>query len=106
MVSSSKKASSRSVFLGLEGCAKRLAGGIRLTGSHRDFLCSTTGFHIVVVAILHAALDALDVLAATGVFIGFVLFHFHVPSFLIIRKAKALTRLFCPSRTKIIHWER
>ena len=52
------------VFLGLEGYAKRLSGAIRLAGTYRDLLCGAVSIRIVIVAILHVALDALDMLAA------------------------------------------
>ena len=75
----SNGATKRSISLRLEGCAKRLSRGVRALRSDGDLACGAIGVTIVIVAILHVALDPLDMLAATTVFVLFVLFHLNVP---------------------------
>ena len=60
-------------FLGLEGCAERVAGCGCVVRTYGNFVCSAVGIAIVIIAVLHIALDALDVLAAAFL----VLLHFH-----------------------------
>ena len=64
-----------SAILRLEGCAERIPRCVRVTRAYRDLVGGAAGIHIVIIAVLHVALDTLDVLAATGVFIG-LFFHF------------------------------
>jgi hypothetical protein len=61
--------------LGLKGCAKGVAGVIGTARSNRNFLGGTAGFHVVIVAVLNAALNALDMLATAIGFVSSVFFH-------------------------------
>ena len=47
--------------------------------SYRDLACGTIRVAIMIVAVLHVALDPLDVLAAARSLILLVLFHFEYP---------------------------
>jgi hypothetical protein len=70
----------KSLFcLGLKGCAKSLAGAARAARTYRDLGCGATGIHVVIIAVLNVALDALDMLTAAVVI---VLSLFHVIVFL------------------------
>jgi hypothetical protein len=79
------------VLLGLEGHAKSLSGAVRLTGTNRDLLCGTMGFRVVIIAILHVALDALDMLAAScAASAKLTIFHdlfLSFPEFRILKKS-------------------
>lgn len=62
-------------ILGLKGCAQGVSGRIGVARAYRDLVCGTAGFHIMVIAVLHAAFDPLDMLAAAGVFVSLIVFH-------------------------------
>ena len=58
--------------LRLEGRAESFVAGIRVVRSNGDFACRTVGVAIMVVAILHVALDPLDMITAAAL----ALLHF------------------------------
>ena len=64
-------------FLGLESCAERISGCGCVVRTYGNFICGAVGITIVIVAILHVALDALDVLAA--IILGITGIHFLFP---------------------------
>jgi hypothetical protein len=51
------------MLLRLEGCAERFAAAVGTARTNGDLICSAIGVAIVIVAILHVALDSLNVLA-------------------------------------------
>ena len=60
-------------FLGLESCAECIAGCGCVVRTYGNFICGAVGITIVIVAILHIALNSLDVLFTAIL----MLFHFH-----------------------------
>ena len=68
---------SDSAGLGLEGRAKRVARLVGTARTDRDLGRGAAGLHVVIVAVLNAALDPLDVLAAA--FLMLLHFHFSFP---------------------------
>jgi len=89
----------KSVFLRLEGCAKRFTGRYRTVRSYRNLVCGAIGVTVVVIAILNVALDPLDVLASTAAFVVLVLFHFSVPFVIPIAKVLSSRKHYCtPSK--------
>ena len=74
-------------FLRLECCAESIARCGCFVGTYGNLVCRAMGITIVIVAVLHVALNALDVLAAA--FLAFLHFHFSFP-LVVFAKAIAL----------------
>ncbi len=62
-------------ILRLKGCAQGVTGRIGVARAYRNLVCGATGIHIMVIAILHIAFDAFDMLTAASVFVSLIGFH-------------------------------
>ena len=85
-------------FLGLEGCAERVARRGRVVRSYGNLACRAMCIAIVVVAILHVALDTLDVLTA---FLVLLHFHFSFPLAVLCKRLCAFAESSLSARMPI-----
>ena len=92
--------------LRLEGDAKSFSGALRIVRSDCDLACRAVGVAVMIIAVLHIALDPLDVLAAATLILILIFHDCFVPPFLFLRKSHLSQHLvFHDMRTAITEKE-